>query len=71
MAAGFADIEVGGDGVACYYHVAGAVGDTAVGVGGEVVEKLSMSALVSSVGEACCWKSLLRATRSLLSTTWA
>ena len=50
-AASFADFELGGVGVADEYHVAGPVGDAVVGVGGEVVEKLSMSVLVSSVGE--------------------
>ena len=39
-ATGFADVELGGGGVAGEYHVAGPVGDVVIGVGGNVVKKL-------------------------------
>ena len=40
VAVGFADVEVGGVGVAGAYHVAGPVGDAVVGVGGQAVKEL-------------------------------
>ena len=36
-AAGFAYVEVDSVGVACKYHIAGMVGDAAVGISGKVI----------------------------------
>ena len=37
-AAGFDYVEVGSVGVACKYHVSGAVGDVIIGISGKVID---------------------------------